>query len=198
MVEGGDLDDDFATASTRMFAWMTKNEKWSDLRGFPAFSQEEEGSDRDVVWLAPVGQGDEDIPLASVSAWEEDLQQFSELFPPPSILSAAFYDAVPNDAIWQKLVELRIARTNVVVSHKSKLSSFLPDEPLPELDEGARHETRETVDLTDIVFLRGDGIIRRAGRSQRRARLFWRFMTEWLVAHDTQRIAHEQGILYLR
>ena len=53
------------------------------------------------------------------------------------------------------------------------------------MEEGARHESREAVELTDIAHLRGDdSVIRRASRSQRRARLFWRFITEWLVVHD--------------
>ena len=145
-------------------------------------------------WLAPVGQSDDDIPLAPVTAWDKNLQEFSELFPPARILSTAFSDVVPSAEVWEKLAEKRIVRTSIMVSHESRLSRFLPDEPLADLDEGARHETREAVVLTDVFLLRGDaGVIRRAGRSQRRARLFWRFMTEWLVIHDAQGMQMEEA-----
>ena len=52
-VADGDLEDDFGNASTRVFAWITKDENWDYLRGFPAFSQEDEDSDRDVVLAGP-------------------------------------------------------------------------------------------------------------------------------------------------
>ena len=42
LTDRGDLEDDFATGSTRAFAWIIENEQWSHLRGFPAFSQDEE------------------------------------------------------------------------------------------------------------------------------------------------------------
>ena len=186
IVRDGRLDDDFAIASARTFGWVTRNEEWDYLRGFPAFSQEDEDGDRDVVWLAPDGQNEEDIPLAPVSAWDEDLQKFAELFPPPSILATAFYEAESNAAAWAKLAEEHITRTSILVSNKKKLNRFLPDEPLPKLCENAVHETREAVALTNIIHLRGEGVIRRASRSLRRARLFWQLITEWLVVRDTQ------------
>jgi|GEM_PF-1209549 len=185
LTDRGDLEDDFATASTRAFAWIIENEQWSHLRGFPAFSQDEENGDRHVVWLAPVGQSEDDVPLAPVATWDKELQDFSELFPPTRILSTSFHNVVPNAEAWQKLGELHFTRPNVMVTNKRRISRFLPDEPLPGLEEGARHESREAVELTDIAHLRGDdSVIRRASRSQRRARLFWRFITEWLVVHD--------------
>ena len=65
---------------------------------------------------------------------------------------------------------------------------------MPALAEDARHEAREAVELTDIVHFRGDdSVIRRASRSQRRARLFWRFITEWLVIHDPQGLQKEEA-----
>ena len=187
LADSGELEDDFATGSTRAFAWIIENEEWGHLRGFPAFSHEEEDGDRHVVWLAPDGQSDEDIPLAPVPTWDKDLQDFSELFPPTRILSTSFHDVVPSAEAWQKLGEQHITKPSIMVTNKRRISRFLPDEPLPVLDEGARHETREAVELTDIAHLRGDdSVIRRASRSQRRARLFWPFITEWLVIHDAQ------------
>ncbi len=193
MADRGDLDDDFAMGSTRAFAWTTKNEEWDRLRGFPVFCQEEEDSDRHAVWLAPDGQIDEDVPLAPVTTWDKDLQEFLELFPPTRILSTAFYDAVPSAEVWQKLSEHQIVRAKIV-SREIRHPRFLPDEPLPALSEDARHEAREAVELTDVVHFRGDNsVIRRARGSQRRARLFWRFITEWLVVHDAQGLQTEEA-----
>ncbi len=192
----GDLDDAFATGSTRSFAWITKNEEWDRLRGFPVFCQEEEDSDRHVVWLAPDGQNDEEVPLAPATLWDKDLQAFLELFPPARILSTAFYDEVPHAEVWQKLSEHQIVRASIMVSREVRHPRFLPDEPLPALAEGARHEAREAVKLTDIVHFRGDdnSVIRRARGSQRRARLFWRFLTEWLVVQDAQGLQTEEAL----
>ena len=181
------LDDDFVAGCTQAFAWAIENEEWNHLRGFPAFSQGEKEDDRQVVWLPLVDQSDEDIPLAPVAAWDKDLQDFSELFPPMRILSTVFHDVVPDVEAWQKLGEQRITRLSIMITHERVMSRFLPDDPLPQLEEGARHETRKAVELTDIAYLRGeDSVIRRASRSQRRARLFWRLITEWLVVHDAQ------------
>jgi hypothetical protein len=69
-------------------------------------------------------------------------------------------------------------------NRKVDFNTLLPDEPLTE----DRHETSEYVDVTDIAFLTRDdiGIIDRVRQSQHLARIFWRFMTEWLIVHDAE------------
>ncbi len=186
MAVGGHLGGSFTFASTRAFAWIVEHEKWDLLSGFPGFSQRKEGGDIEIVRLGTEEVQGEDIPLAPVPAWDEDLQPFSELFPPSRILSTEFYAGIPDANVWQTLAGLDIVRTSIMASRKFS-PRFLPDEPLPKSAEGAEHRAREEVDLTYVVYLRGRGrAIERAGRSLRRACLFWRFVTEWLVVNDAQ------------
>ncbi len=187
MADSGVLGDGFATAGTRVFAWIAEHEKWDILSRFPGFAQAGEGSDREILRLGTVGQDGVEIPLAPVHAWDEGLQPFSELFPPAEILSTEFYDAVPKVDVWLTLASQHIVRTEIIVSARPSIPEFAPYDLPYRVDEDAKHEAREPVELTDVVHFRGDNsVIRRASRSPRRARLFWRFITEWLVIHDAQ------------
>ena len=181
----GDLDESFANASMGAFSWMVKNKEWDLLRGFPTFSQETDG-ERTIIWLPQGGLLGTVIPLAPLSVWQEDLQQFSVLFPPPYILSAGYFDAVPDAEAWQVLANNGLVRTNILTESEEKPSAFLPDEPLPEVEGDVRHEADNPVSLSNVAFLRGrrTAILERARGSQRRARLFWKFVTEWLIVHD--------------
>ena len=69
---------------------------------------------------------------------------------------------------------------------KKSLKDFLPDEPLPD----GVHETVDAVAVTDVTFLAKDkvGIMARVRDNQTSARLFWRFLTEWLVTRDPEGI----------
>ena len=194
MAASGDLSEGFASASTRVFAWIVAHENWDFLSRFPGFSQGEGASDRAIVLLGMKGQHGGNIPLAPVAAWDEDLQPFSELFPPDQILSKWFHEVTPTASVWENLAAQQIVRTEMIVTSKASPPDFPADDPLPRVAEGAKHEARDPVELTDIVHFRGDnGVIRRASRSPRRARLFWRFITEWLVIHDAQGLQTEKA-----
>ena len=58
---------------------------------------------------------------------------------------------------------------------------FFPDYPLR---EGVDHQATDRVTVTDVVS-RAE-IMDRVRDSQARARLFWRFLTEWLAKEDLQ------------
>ena len=179
------LTDGFAQASPRMLAWIVAQQEWSYLIGFPAFSVGPDDGRREALWLGQQGEDNADIPLAPVKAWAEGLQQFVDLFPWRHIVADAFYSVMPAPDIWQTLNTQGYVRTGVVLTSDRSIGEFLPDEPLP---EGEEHTAVETVAVTDLVFLSKDriGIMARVRDSQDRARLFWRFLTEWLVAHDIE------------
>ena len=166
-----------------MLAWIVANQKWNDLKGFPAFAEGPD-SERRVLWLGQRSADDADLPLAPVQAWQDDLQRFAELFPLPYIVADAFFDAMPAPDAWRLLAKRGYVRTDVIVCSEKRLGDFLPDEPLP---EGNEHTTVDPVTVTDLVFLAKDrvGVMARVRDSQDRARLFWRFLTEWLVVRDT-------------
>ena len=180
-----DLDESFAIASLGAFSWIVRNEEWDLLRGFPTFAEENKG-ERTVIWLPQSGQIGALVPLAPVRVWQDDLQQFSVLFPPPYIMSPGYFDAVSDPEAWQKLANNGLVRTSILTENEDKPAAFLPDEPLPDVEGDARHEANNPVGLSGVAFLRGrrTAILERARGSQRRARLFWRFVTEWLIVHD--------------
>lgn len=173
------LNDNFAQASVGLATWIVENEQWDHLDGFPAFSLNSIDGNRRFLSLDLLDVDDANMPLAPVKAWNKDVQQYADLFPPTQIVADDFYDAVLDSSVWKKLAEEGIVRTSIVITLKRNCADFLPDEPLrDDLD----HETLNLVALTDVVFLAG--IMDRVRNSPNRARLFWRFLTEWLVNHD--------------
>ena len=95
-------DDKFSEASVRLFAWIVDQKAYDLLRGFPIFAKEP-GSGKPAVNYLPRNAQDSDPPLAPSRAWPEDLQQFSDLFPPTRILADAFFEKVPHTDAWQAL-----------------------------------------------------------------------------------------------
>ena len=193
-VEDDNLSDKFANASVRLLAWIVRAEQWDWLNDFPAFSLGLDGS-RSALWLkSRTSARESDIPLAPVKAWVENLQQYKDIFPPTHVLADKFYDAIPDDAAWQKLAEKGCVRVDVIIVREEYCMDFLPDEPLPDVD-GVEHETGDMVGRTDIVFLQRDriGIMERVRSSQPRARLFWKFLTEWLIARDSEGLTAKEA-----
>ena len=180
----GTLGEKFTQASPRLLAWLVSNQQWAHLTRFPAFSTRPDDGSCEVLWLGQKTSGDVDVPLAPVKAWAEDLQEYADLFPWRYILADEFFAVMPAVDGWQMLSERGYVRTDVVVKGEKALGDFLPDEPLPE----GEHKTVDAVAVTDVILLARDrvGIMTRVRDSQSRARLFWRFLTEWLVTRDPE------------
>ena len=180
----GTLGDKFTQASPRLLAWLVTNEQWNHLTGFPAFSTRPDDGICEVLRLGQKGGEDVEVPLAPIKSWTEDLQQYADLFPWRHILAEEFFAVMPEADIWQLLSGQGYVRTDVVVNGNKAHGDFLPDEPLAE----GEHKTVHAVALTDLVFLTRDrvGVMARVRDSQARARLFWRFLTEWLITRDSK------------
>ena len=182
-------DDDFGKASLSLFTWIVGQENLNLLRGFPVFTKEGSVGGLTVVYLPRAAQ-DSDRLLAPVSAWPEDLRPFDDLFPQNRILADTFFEAVPDPETWRILDEQGFIRTNVVVRGEVSSDTEFSDRtfrlkgPLSG-DGDTKHRTVDCITVTDIAFLT-DGIMTRVRQSPRRAYLFWRFLTEWLVKEDVQ------------
>ena len=172
-------------ASARLFAWMAGRRDWRFLRDIPIFSSEYEAANRrtarDILKLdnSP-SQGI--LPLAPVKSWEKDLQPYSELFPMRHTLADFYFNAVPDSETWDTLARMGFVRNSVIVKDEVHLARFRPDD----LSDEDEHRTVERVPVTDVAFMTSAdiGIMARARQSMSRARLFWRFVTEWLIAKD--------------
>ena len=183
-----ELDDSFAEASVNVFAWIVNQKDWSLLRDFPTFSEDGNGG-REAIKLDRDTESD-DLPLAPVRAWTNDLRPYSEIFPWQYILADAFFETVSSD-VWHELDEQGFLKKNVIITKNIYFNKFLPEESLTdetEEEEEEEHETADYIDVTDIAFLERDniGIMARVRQSQRLARIFWRFLTEWLILHDSK------------
>ncbi|MDE0188748.1 MAG: hypothetical protein OXN80_06585 [bacterium] len=179
-----DLGSEFAQASSQLLAWLVAKQQWSYITDFPAFATRPGAGTRMVLWLGQRASGEAELPLAPIKAWAKDLQEYADLFPWQHIMANDFFTAMPTGEPWQMLKERDYVRTDVIVRQDITLQHFLPDEPLPD----GEHKTVDNISVTDIVLLTKDrvGIMARVRDSQTRARLFWRFLTEWLIAHDPE------------
>ena len=183
-------DDDFAKASSHLFKWIVGQKKWDLLRSFPVFAESSESDSRRAFRLERrQPEEDDNRPLAPIGAWAEELKQFSDLFPQRQILADAFFEAVPDPDTWRILDEQGFIRTNVVIRREVSSDTEFSDRtfrlkgPLSG-DGDTKHRTFDCITVTDIAFL--TGIMARVRQSPRRAYLFWRFLTEWLVKEDVQ------------
>ena len=172
-------------ASKRLFAWMAGRRDWRFLRDIPIFSAEYEAANRQTtraILKLDNSPNQRDLPLAPVKSWEKDLQPYSELFPMRHTLADFYFDAVPDSETWDTLAQMGFVRNSVIVKDEVHLARFRPDDLSDEDD----HRTSERVPVTDVAFMTSAdiGIMARARQSRPRARLFWRFVTEWLIAKD--------------
>ena len=184
-----DRRDNFRIASPRLFAWIVRKEEYSLLQGFPVFAEEANSDELSIIRLSH-----DERPLAPVLSWPNDLQGYSELFPQRHILANAFFEAVDEENAWQVLETECFIRADVIIRDHREISSdmFKLSGPL----EGD-HESTEKFAVTDIAFLRTKdiGIIDRVRQSRPLAHKFWRFLTEWLLVHNSEGVEIIDGIL---
>ncbi len=181
-------DEMFKEASTGLFSWLAHHRWFDTLRGFPAFAARSSDDDEAVIVHLPQDDHGPDQPFGPINTWPEDLIPYSDLFPFERILDQHFFDALPNPEIWTTLVSNGLVRTEVLVSRKRKISKFYPDHPV---SEGGGHTTQEEVAVTDI-WSRAE-IMDRVRDSQARARLFWRFLLEWLAHREDGTLEPQSG-----
>ena len=171
-----------AQASARLLACLAVKQRWNYLMNFPAFSTGRIDGSRHALWLGQQGTDDSDLPLAPARAWPEELRQFEDVFPPSYIVSDEFFESMPDVRVWQTLAERGFVRSDVIIRTQRTIGDFLPDEPLPE----CFHRSVDLITVSDLAFLAKDrvGVMARVRDSQDRARLFWRFLTQWLSVAD--------------
>ena len=177
-------DDKFAEASVHLFTWIVGQKNWDRLRGFPVFAKEGDSDNRRAFRL-DLSEEDDNRPLAPIRAWPENLQPYSDLFPWRYILADDFFEASPDPDIWQTLDEKGFLKRGVIITKNVYFKTFLPNEPLSEESD---HETADKIAVTNVAFLTTPdiGAIDRVRGSQRLARIFWCFLTEWLVVNDSE------------
>lgn len=168
-------NDAFKEASETLFAWIVSQERYSDLSNFPVFAADE----KSVLALPSAHNGT--LPLAPVYSWDKDLQPFADLFPPARILNNAFFQKVSDQRVWKRLNDLGMVRTNVIISLEMTNLNRLSLE-LQGTNEA--HEAIAPFSVTD--FVEREAIMERVRNSTDRGRLFWQFITEYLIKAGRQ------------
>lgn len=168
-------DDAFMKASVSFFGWIVSQEEFTRLSNFPVFAV----GGKSVLSLPSADN--RPPPLAPVRSWGKDLQSFADLFPPERILDDIFFQKVSDQEVWNRLNDLGIVRTDVIVSYEEmKLNAF-------SLDLKGDHEDHEAAAPFNVTdFVERGGVMARVANSTERGRLFWKFITEYLIRSDSQ------------
>ena len=172
-------------ASSRLLAWMVRNDLIDGVDHYPVWSEAREGEDAEVIWLERGSTEDGELPLAPIRAWPPELRKFSDLFPQSRILAGSYSHCLPEIASWQRIAEQKLVRTDVVYRRHEKhdFKDSPPDEPLA--DEGEEHESKDVVEVVEVTYMRKDrGVMSRVRDSARRANLLWHFLTEYVIPWD--------------
>lgn len=173
-------DAAFKEASVSLFAWIVSQEKYSDLSNFPVFAV-----DGKSIFELPSAHN-RTPRLAPVRSWHENLQPFVDLFPPEFILDEVFFQKVPDQEVWKHLSDLDIVRMDVIISREMTNLNALSLE-LQGTNEA--HEAIAPFSVTD--FVEREAIMERVRNSTDRGRLFWQFITEYLIKTGSQSLKTE-------
>ena len=168
-------DAAFKEASVSLFDWIISQEEFTRLSNFPVFAVD----GKSVLELSSADN--RTPPLAPVRSWHKDLQPFADLFPPERILDDAFFEKVSDQEVWKHLNDLGVVRTDVIISREATNLNALSLE-LQGVNEG--HEAVVPFNVTD--FVERETIMDRVRNSTERGRLFWRFITEYLIKAGDQ------------
>lgn len=185
-------DDRFAEASVGIFKWISDHEDWNRLIDFPAFAEKNRGDGKmHVIKMQRLQGEDGEYPyLAPVPAWAEDLQHYSDLFPKSCVLATAFFDAVTDSDVWKHLNEDGFAKNCVTIKTAKKDLNPVSDD-----DIDGKHPPATGITVTDIAFLQKKdiGIMARVPKSRPLARLFWRFLADWLLVQDPRGLENQSA-----
>ena len=163
-------DAAFKEASVSLCAWIVGQKKYSDLSNFPVFAV-----DGKSIFELPSAHN-RTPRLAPVCSWHENLQPFVDLFPPEFILDDAFFQKVPDQEVWKHLNNLGIVRTDVIIFREATNLNTLS---LELQGSNEAHEATTPFSVTD--FVEREAIMERVRNSIDRGRLFWQFLTEYLI-----------------
>ena len=188
-------DDNFKNAATRLFAWIVRQDRkeyWEYLQEIPAFTDDGE-SHHSLRNASP----NSIPPFAPVSAWQKDLQEFSDIFPQRRILASEYFEVLPDSDDWRKLNEeniIRIGKDEDIITYedakKVNFKDFCPrdDDKLNQQEDG-EHKTVNCIVVTNVIELT-DIMAPLRGKPEYAVK-FWRFLTQWLIKKDNQSFKEE-------
>jgi hypothetical protein len=179
------LSSDIFKASIDLFVWLLEKDKTVYLENYPVFSQEDSGKKIARMQLRANAAANERW-LAPVSLWPNDAQSFSDLFFDSQILHPDYAQACGDAGWWKKLENGGFVYLTPIFEGTSKVSDFLPDEPLSEAEVKAKPRSESPQLRTEIAFFTGDDkfVIDRARGSETRALMLIHFLLDFVLPND--------------
>ena len=183
-------DDNFKNATACLFAWIVRQDRkeyWKYLQEVPVFT--DDGESHHSLRNASLNNIP---PFAPISAWQKDLQEFSDIFPQNRILASEYFEVLPDSNDWRKLNEeniVRIGKNKDIITYeeakKVNFKDFCPrdDDKLNQQEDG-EHKTVNCIIVTNVIEL-SDIMAPLRGKPEHAIK-FWRFLTQWLIKKDTQ------------
>ncbi len=191
-----DSEDNFKNATARLFAWIVRQDRkeyWEYLQDIPVFT--DDGESHHSLRNASLNSIP---PFAPVSAWQKDLQEFSDIFPQSRILASKYFEGLLDSNDWRKLNEENIIRTgkdeDIITYEDAKKVNFKDlcprdDDKLNQQEDG-EHKTVNCIVVTNVIEL--SDIMEPLRDKPEHAIKFWRFLTQWLIKKDIQGFKKER------
>ena len=164
----------FEEVNLSLFRWIIENDRLELLKSFPFITR---GQDVTMVNT----ESEVKSYMGPVEAWPEELRKYSELFPKSRILDDRYYEAKPDELIWNKLASIGLISLSPVVKVSEQVTKFLGD-----LSEETDHRSLTPIEQTHLLFLRDDdsGLIDTSRKSRTRTIAFLKFLLEYALDAD--------------
>ncbi len=171
--------------SVELFSWIIENEKFDYLDGFPVVTEAPSDSEYTILRLIKHSADQDSKPLAPTGSWPDKAQPFLDLFPKRLVLNSEYFDNCSKTELWKQIEAQGYLRTTPLYAKKEKIEYFLPDEPLPVI-ENKRHSTSEAVEVSKLAFLRETdiGILDTVRKNKKKAMSLVKFLVEFALEND--------------
>lgn len=179
------LQADIQKANVCLFTWLLEKNKTVHLDNYPVFSQQDSSNKTTLLHLRS-----NTVPterwIAPVCLWPEAAKGFSDLFSDSLILHPDYAAACTEAMQWDKLATDGYLYLGPLFEAESKVSDFLPDEPLPDDEIKAKPHSEAPQMRTSIAFFAGDDrfVIDRSRGSEIRALKLIHFLLDYVLPAD--------------
>lgn len=182
------VDATLAGIAVRFFVWLVRHDETDKLDGFPVLTRASTGEDAALATLFRDPAKTDERPLAPIGCWPESIRLVADLFPKRQTLSDAYREALPEDALWGKIVEEGYIRLSPLFKTRRRGIPFIPDEPLPvsEKDKKLKHRTKDAVEVSALAFFEKEETgLDAVRRSKTRAVSLLLFLANYVLEVDT-------------
>jgi hypothetical protein len=182
------LPDDVRNASVKFFGWLLTRGQTVYLDNYPVLSQVEPAKKVMFRLQLRANSTDNQRWLAPIELWPAQAREFSELFSDSVILHPDYAKTCSNPELWKKLESNGYLHLGPIIETESKVTDFLPDEPLPPDEEKSKPNSETLQPRSQIPFFSGDDhfVLNRARGSETRAIKVLKFLFDFILPADTR------------